>query len=192
METEKPILSTQQSLDIITRMIIEARGNVKRSSIYLVMWGSVAAIANIGIAILMWLDYRHPHFVWLITIPAWIATFVISHKQGREATTRSHLDRVNMYLWYSYGVVVFTLVAFGYKINFQINPVILLVSACPALVSGIVTKYRPLVVGGILFWVFGVICFLVTGPWQNVVGATAVICGHLIPGLMLWKKNNHV
>ena len=192
METENPILSTQESLDIITRMIKQARGNVSRSSIYLILWGSVAAIANIGVAILLWLGHPHPYFVWLITIPAWIATFVINHRHRSNAMTRSHLDTVNMFLWYSYGVLVFTLVGFGYKINYQLNPVILLVSAVPAFVSGIMTKYRPLIVGGILFWVFGIICFLVSGPWQYLVGAVAVSCGHLIPGLMLWKKNNHV
>lgn len=192
METEKPILTTQQSLDIITNMILQARGNVQRSSIYFIMWGLVVAAANIGMAILMMLDYRHPYIVWLITIPAWLATFFITRRHTRESVSSSHLDRINMFLWYSYGVVVFTLVAFGFKINFQLNPVILVVSACPALVSGIVTRYRPLMIGGILFWLFGIICFLVSGPWQYLVGAIAVTCGHLVPGIMLRKKTNHV
>lgn len=192
METEKPIFTTQQSLDIITSMIAEARGNVQRSSIYFIMWGLVVAAANLGMAILMLLDYRHPYVVWLVTIPAWIATFLISRRHAREATSSSHLDRINMFLWYSYGVVVLTLVAFGFKINFQLNPVILLMSACPVLVSGIVTRYRPLIIGGVLFWLFGIICFLVSGPWQYLVGAIAVTCGHLIPGLMLRKKTDHV
>src|SRR5690606_181441 len=146
METEEPTLTTQQSLDIITSMITQVRGNVQRSSIYFIMWGLVVAAANLGMALLMLLDYRHPYIVWLLTIPAWIATFLITRRHAREATSSSHLDRIIMFLWYTYGVVVFTIVAFGYKINFQLNPVILVVSACPALVSGIVTKYRPLMI----------------------------------------------
>ena len=101
---------------------------------------------------------------------------------------RSHFDRINAILWYSYGIIIFTLIVFGYKINFQLNPVILLVSAIPAFVSGTIIKFRPLAIGGILLWVFGILCFLVGGPWQYLIGAIAVTSGHLIPGLML--RNN--
>ena len=33
-----------------------------------------------------------------------------------------------------------------------------------------------------------ILCFLVGGPWQYLIGAIAVTSGHLIPGLML--RNN--
>ncbi len=39
METENQILTTQQSLDIITKMIRQAHGNVKKNSVYLILWG---------------------------------------------------------------------------------------------------------------------------------------------------------
>ena len=35
---------------------------------------------------------------------------------------------------------------------------------------------------------FGILCFLVGGPWQYLLAAIAVTCGYLIPGLML--RNN--
>lgn len=188
METENEILSTRQSLDIITQMIRQAKGNIKRNSVYLILWGSVITIANIGMFALMWMQYPRPYLIWLITIPAWIATFYISYRMSREATSFSHLDRINAYLWYSYGAIIFTIIFFGFKINFQLNPVILLMSAVPAFVSGTITKFRPLMIGGILFWIFGIICFLVAGPWQYLVGAVAVITGHLIPGIMIRNK----
>lgn len=188
METENQILSTQQSLDIITRMISQAHGNVKRNGIYLIIWGSVITAANVGMFILMWMQYSMPYLVWLIAVPAWIVTIFISYKQAKNARSSSHLDRINAFLWYSYGIIIFTIVLFGYKINYQLNPVILLISAIPAFISGTITKFRPLIVGGILFWVFGILCFLVVGPWQYMVGAVAVTTGHLIPGLMLRGK----
>ena|SRR5688572_16731857 len=188
METENQILTTQQSLDIITKMIRQAHGNVKRNSVYLILWGVVIALANIGMFSLMWLNYPRPYLVWLIAIPAWILTIYFSYRSSKNARATSHLDRVNSFLWFSYGLIIFTIVAFGYKINFQLNPVILLISAVPAFVSGIIIKFRPLAIGGILFWIFGIVCFLVEGPWQYLIGAIAVTTGHLIPGLML--RNN--
>ncbi len=191
METENQSLSTEQSLELITRMIRQAQGNVKRSAIYLILWGTTVVAANLGMFMLMLLDYPRPYAVWLITIPAWIATILISLKHRKESTVSSHLDRINAFLWYSYGIVIFAIVMFGFKINYQLNPIILLISAVPAFVSGVIIKFRPLTVGGILFWVFGVICFLSQGPWQYLIGAVAVTCGHLLPGLLLRNKTEH-
>jgi hypothetical protein len=190
METENQTLTTEQSLEIITKMINQAKGNVKRSSIYLILWGLTIAVANLGVFILMWQDYPRPYLVWLVTIPAWIATIYISYKQSKSAMVTSHLDRINAFLWYSYGVVIFAIVIFGFKINYQLNPVILLFSAVPAFVSGTIIKFRPLAIGGVLFAIFGVICFLAQGPWQYLIGAIAVTTGHLVPGLMLRTKSN--
>jgi hypothetical protein len=72
-----------------------------------------------------------------------------------------------------------------------LNPVILIVSAIPTLVAGVVIKFKPLIFGGVAFWVFGVICFLVSGPWQFLVGAVAVFTGYLIPGMMLRNKKEN-
>lgn len=190
METENQILSTEQSLDIITKMIRQAHGNVKRNSIYLILWGMVITVANVGMFTLMWIQYPKPYLIWLIAIPAWIATIYISYKHGKSASVSSHLDRINAFLWFSYGIIIFTVVVFGFKISYQLNPVILLMSAIPTFVSGTIIKFRPLAIGGILFWVFGIICFLVDGPWQYLVGAIAVTTGYLVPGLMLRNKTS--
>ena len=190
MESENQTLSTEQSLAIITNMIRQAKGNVKRNSIYLILWGTTSAVANLGMFILMLMDYQKPHVVWLITVPAWIATIYISYKYSREETMSSHLDRINAFLWYSYGIILLAIVAFGYKINYQINPIVLLISAVPAFVSGTIIKFRPLALGGILFGVFGIACFLVDGPWQYLIGAIAVTTGHLVPGLVLRNKTD--
>jgi hypothetical protein len=48
-----------------------------------------------------------------------------------------------------------------------------------------------LVLGGVFYLIFGVVCFLVEGPWQYLVGATAIAAGFLIPGFMLQKKTDH-
>jgi hypothetical protein len=90
-----------------------------------------------------------------------------------------------MWLWIGFGISVFTLVFFGYTIQYNLNPVILLMSALPTLVSGVIIKFKPLVVGGIMFWVFGIVCFLVSIEYQTLVGAAAVIVGYLIPGYLL-------
>jgi hypothetical protein len=188
MKTEDESLSTQQSLNIITEMINNAKGNVKENSIYFLLWGTVIAIADIGMFTLIKMNYPHPYIVWSIAIPAWIVTIIMGYKQGKKARATSHLDRISAWSWFTFGIVIFTLVIFGRVINWQLNPVIMLMSTIPTVISGVVIKFRPLIVGGVCFWIAGILCFLVPEPWHFLVGALAVVVGYLVPGFMLRNK----
>jgi hypothetical protein len=191
MKPDDEALTTQESLNIITEMIKNAKGNVKENSFYFLLWGTVVAVAEIGMFSLIQIGYEHPYIVWLLAIPTWIFTLVTGYRQGKRSRVTSHLDRISAWLWFIFGIVIFTLVAFGRTINWQLTPIIMLMSAIPTVVSGVIIKFRPLILGGISFWVFGILCFLVTGPWQFLLGAVAVTMGYLIPGFMLRYKNGN-
>lgn len=191
MQSQEEKLTTQQSLDLITSMIHSAQGKVKQNSIYFLLWGITVVIANLGMFTLIQLNYEHPYYAWIITIPAWVYTLYLVNRQRQHQRVSSHLDRVTGWLWMSFGVAIFTLVAFGKMINFQLNPVILIVTAVPTLVSGVIIKFRPLIIGGISFWVFGILCFVVGYPWEFILGAIAVTIGYLIPGFMLRNKKEN-
>ena len=188
MKDETGNLTAEQSLDIITSMIRQAKGNVQRNNFYFLLWGWIIVIANLGMYILSVLDYKHPYIVWVITVPAWIYTLFKASRTAKTTQPITHFDRISGWLWISFGITTFCLVAFGSLINYQINPLILTMSAIPTFVSGIILRFKPLVIGGISFWVFGVVCFLVTKELQPLIGATAVICGFLIPGYLLKRK----
>lgn len=190
MNTEQETLSAAESLNIITKMINQAKGNVQRSSFHFLLWGWVVALANMGMYTLIQLDYRHPYIVWLITIPAWIASMVYGYRQGRGSRTVTYIGKTIMWLWISFGVSVFILVFFGASINFNLNPVILLISTIPTLATGVLIKFKPLILGAISFWIFGILCFMVGLEYQNLIGAAAVIVGYLIPGYMLKYKKD--
>ncbi len=188
MESNKN-LTAQESLDIITGMINQAKGNVKNNSFYFLLWGWVVAIANLGMYVLIQVNYSKPYLIWLLVVPAWIISMYTGFKKGRETRNVTHLDRVNAALWISFGIVVFTLIAFGYKINYQLNPLILLITSIPTLISGVILKFKPLIIGGILFWIFAIINFTLPIAYQNLIGAVAIISGYLIPGYMLKRKS---
>ena len=188
MKPESENLTARESLDIIAAMIQEAKGNVQRNSFFFLLWGWVVIIANMGMYALSLLDYRHPYIAWLITIPAWFITFYKVYRMKETGRVTSHLDRITGWLWMTYGLTIFLLVLFGYRINFQINPVVLLMTAIPTMVSGMILKFKPLVFGGILFWISGAVCFLVGIETQPLVSAFGTAVGYLIPGYMLKSK----
>lgn len=190
MNSDIQDLSARQSLDLITSMIMEAKGKVQRNNFYFLFWGWVIVAANLGMYALTMLDYARPYIVWSITIPAWIYTLIVSFRKSRQEATSTHFDRISAWLWISFGITLFILAGFGFRINFQINPVILTVTAIPTLVSGVVLRFRPLIFGGIAFWIGGIAAFLTPFESQPLVGALTILAGYLIPGYMLKKKTD--
>jgi hypothetical protein len=191
MKTDDKSLTAQQSLDIITSMIMQAKGNAQRNSFYFLFWGWIVVIANLGMFILTKVEYGMPYMVWTIAIPAWIYTMIRAYRQSKaEGSTSSHFDRITGAVWISFGVVIFTLIAFGRAINFQLNPIILLISAIPTFSSGMILKFRPLMFGGILFWLSSIISFSLPMDYQPLIGAIALAGGYLVPGYLLKAKKD--
>lgn len=183
-------LTANQSLELISSMIREAKGRVQANSFYYLLWGWVILLANLGMFTLDRMDFERPYLVWLITIPAWIISIVWGFRQRKSARTSTHFGRVSTALWISLGVVIFTLVVFGREINYQLGPIILVISAIPTLTSGVILKFRPLVVGGMLFWIAGIVSFLLPREFQPLVGALAIACCYLVPGYMLKNRRD--
>jgi len=131
------------------------------------------------------IGYTHPYIVWVISIPAWIFTLYVAIKRGRTARVSTPFNRIIFFLWISLGVLIFTFIAFGNRLNHQLSPLILTISAMPTFVSGIILKFKPLIVGGSLFWVLGIVSFIVSAELRPLIGALAVMCGYLLPGYLL-------
>lgn len=189
MENKDENLSAQQSLDLIASMIRQAKGNVQKSSFYFLLWGWTIAIANLGVYFMLeFTTIANPFFMFAITIPAAIISMIYGMRQGRKVTAPTVLDNIHTWLWIGVGINSFIIVAFGGKTNWMINPVIITMCAVPTFISGLMLRFKPLVIGGSLLWVFGIICFVVDPKIQFLVAALAVTVGYLIPGYMLKKS----
>lgn len=190
MKTESENLSAQQSLEIITAMIKQAQGTVRKNGFHFLLWGWVIVIANLGMYTLTKMNYPYPFAIWAITLPAWLISIYKGYKDGKSRHASTHLDKISLWLWVCFGICIFTLVGFGYKLNYQLNPLILTVSAIPTFISGIVVRFKPLMLGGIAFWISGIIGFLVPMDTQPLIGAIAIVCGYLVPGYLLKYQND--
>ena len=183
-------LSAEQSIELITTMIRAAKGRVQRNSFYFLLWGWVVAVAYVGVFILSKAGVEQPYLIWLITIPAWIVTLLRMMRRDAAPEAKSHFDSISMWLWLAFGLMICTFVLFGSRINYQLNPVILTCTALPTFLSGVIVRFKPLKIGGIIFWLGGIACFLVSFDVQPLIGGLTVIGGYLIPGYMLKRKSD--
>lgn len=191
MEQENKTLSPHQSLDLITQMIQQTKGNASNSSFYFLLWGWVVTICNFSMYGIIHFTSCPPQtaaFVWTLCIPAWIITLVYAFRQERGGVI-THLDTISKWMWIGVGIAILPPFVFGAQINWHINAVILLMIGLATFVSGIIVRLRPLVVGGIVLWLGATMCFVVGNLNQFLVGGVAMILGYLVPGYLIRRQS---
>ncbi len=191
METKHDNLNPQQSLEIISTMINQVKGNIRSSSFYFLLWGWVITFCNLG----MYYFFKYTEYqkqaplVWTLSIPAWIITMIYASRQEKKAGVVTHLDRVSMWLWIGMAITILPAWIFGAQTNWMVNAIILMPVGMATFLSGIIIRFRPLILGGITFWIAGTLCYIVGPIEQYLVGAIAMIFGYLVPGYLLKKSN---
>jgi hypothetical protein len=194
METKDDNLTAQQSLDLITNMIKQTQGNANRSSFYFLLWGWTIALCNFGMYfVLKFSDYpKYAAYVWLLIVPAYLATILYGRNQEKTRMVKTHLDEISKWLWISMSITILPVWIFGDKINWMVNAIVLMPIGSATFLSGIIIRFKPLLYGGITFWTAGILCYFLPSIDQILVGGTAVILGYLIPGYLLknQRENN--
>lgn len=188
MEDQKT-LTNEQRLAIIEQMINTAKGKFTDNSFHFLLWGWVAALANLGHFYFMrYTEYPHPEIVWLISIPAVIASTIHGFTHRKNATTKGYTDHLSLWVWLYYMICITTIVTFGFKLNFMITPLIMLMTGFATFIAGKIIKFKPLTYGGLLFWLASVVGFLSSYEVQALIAAGAIALGYLIPGYIIRSK----
>ncbi len=185
-------LTRDESLQLITEMIGQAKRNFARGgSFYFLLWGWVVMLANLGHYILAtFTNFEQPHIVWVATIPAGIISGIYGGRQSRIAKVKSHFDRMYAYIWLAVFCSVLIILFFMGDVNYNVNAIILVFAGLGTLLSGLMLRFRPLVLGGLALWVSSVVAFNLPVIDQYLVGTLGILAGYLIPGYLLKKAEN--
>lgn len=187
---EQP-LSPQQSLATIQAMINEAKQSVFKMGFLFILWGAVLEACGIGEFILDRRGFPAPWIVWpvLCTVGG-IAASIYGARQGRRSGASTFTDRVMMWLWTTFTITL-VLIIIG-SVGQQVEPgsYIMLVTGLPTFVTGALIRFRPLMVGGVLFWVIGLLSFWFLVEYRSLVFSFAIVVGYVIPGILLKLKED--
>jgi hypothetical protein len=124
-------------------------------------------------------------------IPGAFVSMIYGYVTGRKAKVHTYADMLYMWTWLSFLIAGTVLFIVHSKRLDTVGPYILLLAGFPTFVSGFIIKFRPLIIGGISFWVMAIIVTF-AGPSVAPLGMPlAVLTGYLIPGYMLKNKVNH-
>ena len=192
MENNEKMMTGEESLKIITEMINRTKVNIRQGSFHLLFWGWLITVCSLSEWLITNLThYAHPYYVWILVIPGAFVSMIYGAVTGRKAKVHTYADVLYMWTWigFLFAAIVLFIVQSDRMEN--ITPYILLLAGFPTFLSGFIVKFKPLIVGGICFWVIAILVHF-AGPSLALLGTpVAMLTGYLIPGYMLRNKVNH-
>ena len=191
MKNEEKNFNPVESIKLIDDMIQAAKCNIKDGSFYFLLWGWIVMAGSLGHYILLkFTNYEHPYIAWSVIFVGVILSMIHGFMYNKKAKVTSHIEKVYILVWYSFLISYFIILFFMSKINYQITPIIFLISANATFLSGIILKFKPLVFGGIFMWIAAIITFFLSPENQLLSIPIIVVFGYLIPGYILKYKED--
>jgi hypothetical protein len=189
MENFEKTMTGEESLKIITDMLGRTRVNIRQGSFHLLFWGWLIVICSLSEYILYrFTGFEHAYRVWFLTLPGVIVSLAYGFLNGRKARVHTYADMIWMWTWMAFLVSMFILFIIHSKNMGTFSPYVLMLAGFPTFMSGVIIKFRPLVLGGICFWIFALVVNF-AGPSVGPLGVpVSMILGYLIPGYMLKKR----
>lgn len=193
MEKE-PGFSHLEGLEIIQSMINRAKDKFSENGHLYLLWGWVVFICSVTQFILLnYTGFEKHYMVWMVT---WLVViyqiFYLARRKKREQV-RTYTDDIVGYVWLAFVVAMFLMgFLFGRVLGDQyykmVSPGFLVLYGIPTFLSGIILRFRPLVIGGIACWTLSVVCIFIPPQFQLLLLSAAMLIAWIIPGYLLRSK----
>lgn len=186
-------LTPSESLKLIETMISQAKSSFSRMSIYFLLWGVLLIAAMIATYLL-----RDSGGAWgqgaawgVVGVIGGIASWIIGAAQSKMEQINNPMDRVVGWVWGSFIITMLLMIfCFGGS-GRDPGAAIALLTALPTFLTGQIMRFKPLILGGVLFWVAGIIMFF-SGNSAVIVSAycIAMLFGYIVPGILLKRQED--
>ncbi|MEO6836753.1 MAG: hypothetical protein ABI185_00090 [Ginsengibacter sp.] len=191
MESDEIRMTEKESMELITSMINKAKDRVSETGTLYLLWGWLILICCIVQFIgFHFFNYINSYYIWFSTWILVIYQFFYLGKRKNVNKVKSYTGEINGFVWLVFFICMMLVIFIGsYLKKYEIiNPVLLVLYGMPTFLSGIILKFKPLIIGGICCWALSVLSVFIPGDYQLLLTAAAVIAAWIIPGYIL-KQN---
>jgi len=199
---DKQNLTPEESLNIISKAITNFKINYKESSKVFLLWGWILTLASFSnFIILKILKSKEAYeltvgnwelmglFIignWVVfSIIGFIILFFMDRKIDKDKKVYSHLETYVKKLWTVAAASFFIAFLLCIKLGITPPPIMLLIAGIATTTSGLFINFRPMIIGGISFFIFSIATTFVSNEYIALIVGAAIICGYLIPGYLL-------
>jgi hypothetical protein len=193
---EEKQLSEKESFELITSMINKAKGRIGETGTSYLLWGWLILVCCVvQFVSLHFFNYANSYYIWYATWIFLIFQFFYFRKQKKLITVKTYTGEINRFVWLAFFICTVLIIFISIYLKYYeiIYPLILVMYGMPTFLSGIILKFRPLIIGGVCCWVFSFFSSFVASEYQSLFIAAAVIVAWIIPGYILkqnFKKEN--
>ena len=194
MMNEENNLTEAQSLELITQMINKAKCDYEETGIGAIMWGGLIAFCSmLTLGNHFWritaLDY-----IWFLTLIAVIPQIIISSRAVKRKKYKTYDDDALGAIWISFGIAVLLVSIYTSKYQQPNSGALFLVLyGVPTFATGYVNNFKPMIIGGIICWLFAFICFYIQPAYYVMLfTAVAALSAWFVPGLVLRRRYKKV
>ncbi len=192
---EKNNLTPEESFVIINKAIADFKMNYRENAQVFLLWGWILTLASISNFIILKMlnsleAWEHKGFLvlgnWIVfLLIGFIIMYFMVRKMNKDKKVYSHIDKFVNNLWWvtAPSFVIATILCF--RLGIEPPPLMLLIGGIATTTTGLAIKFRPLIIGGMSFFIFSLASTFVTNEYLALVVSAAIICGYLIPGYLL-------
>jgi len=196
MESQK--FTPQESLQLISQVIEEAKSRFEENGFIYVFWGIlVAAVAYAQFILLQNKYYDINWYPYLLMPLGMVFTIFYYIRKGKQTNSRKNqISNMISKMWLSLGINKMILgFAFAPVLAENLSPIILILLSIGILVSAVALKSNILFISGIFINIAGIVCFKIAWGYQPLVLGTAALVAIAIPGMIMmrnYQKKNAV
>lgn len=185
----------KQSLLLIESMINRAKDKFAEDGSMYLLWGWVVFICSLTQFVLMhFFKYPYHYVVWFASWIILIYQIVYIRKKLKRRRVRTYTGYILGYVWLTFVIVIFLLAFLIGRLTegdyyIHISPILLAIYGIPIFLSGIILRFKPLVIGGIGCWILSIAAMLIENyDYQFLLIPLAMIIAWIIPGYLLRAK----
>ncbi len=186
--------SPQQSLELITKIITQAKQKVNENGVLYMVWGLLISAASMGQFILLRSEvYKPINFVPYYLLPlGTLFSWFYYRKKLQSQPTHNNVMEIIRKIWVVASVNLLVLgFLFPMVLQNHLVPVLLLIKGSSVLLTGWIVLSRVMQVAGIVMNLSGLAAFTVAWNWQPLqLSITSFVCVFLT-GLYLWYQNKN-
>ena len=185
----------KQSLLLIESMINRAKDKFAEDGSMYLLWGWVVFVCSLTQFVLMhFFKYPYHYVVWFASWIIVIYQLVYIRKKIKRRRVRTYTGYILGYVWLTFVIVIFLLAFLIGRLTegdyyIHISPILLTIYGIPIFLSGIILRFKPLIIGGIGCWILSIAAMLIDNyDYQFLLIPLAMIIAWIIPGYLLRAK----
>ena len=192
---DKTILTPEESFDLINKAISNFKKNYKESAKTFLLWGWMLTLASFSNFIILKILHNKEAYElmglyslgnWVVFgIIGFIIQFFMLRKVDKNKKVYSYLDTYLTKLWQVTAASFFIATLLCIKLEIAPPPIMLLIAGIATTTSGLLIKFKPLIFGGIAFFIFSIATTFVSNENIALIVGMAIFCGYVIPGYFL-------